>query len=344
MKLLQREHVLKIENLEADNTNLKCAKRSLEEDIDKSGREKQEFTKVTQRGKTASKGPASERPDASTSYLSKNQYEVISDSDQEREAVVSASESVDSTGRTMANQHKDTEKDTSMNCKGGTATNSEAGISKKIPDSTDSNTKTGKHKLNILFIGDSMIIDINPHKLSKSSVRKLTYPGKTAEEIANQVSSAYINAPPTKVIIHAGTNNLTIDSSKDCFDNIQFLSSKIKSMFKDTRVAISSLITRKDTDVSLKIQQTNELLKALRKKEGYAYIENGNIDATCLNGSNLHLNAKGSALLAVHFIKFLRGRHPRSSGMGGFPMELRQLGELLKSLIKPQKSKKRTNG
>ena len=114
MKLLQREHVLKIENLKAENTNLKCAARSLREDIDKSGREKQEFTKVTQRGKTASKGPATKRPDAPTLYLSKNQYEVIRDSDQEREAVVSASESVDSTGRTMAYQHKDTERDISL--------------------------------------------------------------------------------------------------------------------------------------------------------------------------------------------------------------------------------------
>ena len=104
-------------------------------------------------------------------------------------------------------------------------------------------------------------------------------------------------------------------------------------MFKDTRIGISSLITRKDTDVSLKIQQTNELLNALCQKEGYTYIENGNIYATCLNGSNLHLlNAKGSALLAVHFIKFLRGRHPRSSSMGAFPMERRPLGELLKTL------------
>ena len=187
MKLLQLEHVLKIENLGAENRNLKCAARLLQEDIDKSEREKQEFTKVTQRGKTASK-----RPDASTSYLSKNQYKIISDSDQEREAVASASKSVDSTGRTMANQHKDTERDTSMNCKDGNATNSEAGISKKFPNSTDSNTKNGKHKLNILLIGDSMIKDINPHKLSKSSVRKLTYPGKRAEEIASQVSSAYI--------------------------------------------------------------------------------------------------------------------------------------------------------
>ncbi|CAB4003018.1 Scavenger receptor cysteine-rich type 1 M130 [Paramuricea clavata] len=165
-----------------------------------------------------------------------------------------------------------------------------------------------------------MIKDINPHKLSKSSVSKLTYP---------------------EVIIHAGTNNIITDSSKECFDNIQLLSSRIKSTFKEARIAISSLITREDIDVTLKTQKTNELLKDLCSKEGYTYIENGNIDATCLNGSKLHLNAKGSALLAVHFIKFIRGTSSRSSA-GGFPKELRQLGELLR-MIMPQTSKKRTH-
>ena len=48
----------------------------------------------------------------------------------------------------------------------------------------------------------------------------------------------------------------------------------------------------------------------------------------------IHLNAKGSALLAVHFIKFIRGTSSRSSA-GGFPKELRQLGELLKMINAP---------
>ena len=82
--------------------NLKFAARSLQEDIDKSGREKQEFNEVTQRGKTAYKRAACKRPDASSSYLTKNQYEVLSDSDQEKEVVVSASEHAVPTGQTMA--------------------------------------------------------------------------------------------------------------------------------------------------------------------------------------------------------------------------------------------------
>ena len=98
---------------------------------------------------------------------------------------------------------------------------------------------------------------------------------------------------------------------------------------------------REDIDVTSKIKELNELLKDLCLKEGYTYIENVNIDATCLNGSKLHLNSKGSALLAVHFIKFLRGRNPRSS-IGDFPKGLRKLGELLNMIMPHQKTKKRS--
>ena len=52
--------------------------------------------------------------------------------------------------------------------------------------------------------------------------------------------------------------------------------------------------------------EVNKSLKALCTKHGYAFADNQNIDKSCLNGSNLHLNAKGSAYLAVNFIKFIR--------------------------------------
>jgi hypothetical protein len=39
----------------------------------------------------------------------------------------------------------------------------------------------------------------------------------------------------------------------------------------------------------------------------FSYIDNSNIGNTCLNKSKLHLNDKGTSLLAVHFIKFVRG-------------------------------------
>ena len=70
------------------------------------------------------------------------------------------------------------------------------------------------------------------------------------------------------------------------------------------------------------MEGTNKLLKKICLKQGYTYIDNDSLDATCLNGSKLHVNAKGSALLAVHFIKFLRsGKNPRRS-VGDFPKKV----------------------
>ena len=274
----------KIEDLERENENLRAVARTLQEDIDKSRKGNKEFTKITKRGGNA---PMTQT-DASTSFETKNQYVILSDSDQEEAENISVSQPSLSTKQPEAEKQEDT-------------------VKTKIA------TKNSKSKPNILLIGDSMIKDINPHKLSKSSVRKLTYPGKRAEEIVDQIESAHVHSPPTEVIIHAGTNNLITDSSRECFDNIQLLISNIKKRFNGTRIGISSLITRKDIGVTAKVKETNELLKDLCLKDGYTYIENGNIDVTCLNGSKLHLNSKGSALLAVHFIKFLRGRSPRSS-------------------------------
>ena len=318
LRLMQREQATspekkKIEDLETENENLRAAARALQEDIDKSRKRNKEFMKTTKQGGNA---PITQT-DAPTSFETKNQYVILSNSDQEEAENISVLQPTLSTKQPEADKQDD--------------------------DVTESKnaTKNSKSKPNILLIGDSMIKDINPHKLSKSSVRKLTYPGKRAEEIADQIESAHVHSPPTEVIIHAGTNNLITDSSRECFDHIQSLISNIKKRFNGIRIGISSLIMREDIDVTSKIKETNELLKDLCLKEGYTYIENVNIDATCLNGSKLHLNSKGSVLLAVHFIKFLRGRNPRSS-IGDFPKGLRKLGELLNMIMPHQKTKKRS--
>ena len=78
-------------------------------------------------------------------------------------------------------------------------------------------------------------------------------------------------------------------------------------------------------------------------QHGYNIISNNNINETYLNNSKLHLNPKGTALLAVGFIKFLRGR--QSSGYvtqqqhnysKNVQIEdtLHQIGDILRSVMK----------
>ena len=167
----------KIEDLESENKNLRAAARTLQEDIDKDREGNQKFAKVTKRG-----GIASATPDAPISYESNNQYEVLSISDLEEDAHISLSDPVLSAGQPEVRQHKDTVRGTNTTPQVGKTSAPEAGPSKDKAENTI--PEDGKSKPNILLIGDSMIKDINgPHKLSKSSVRKLTFPGKRAEEI-----------------------------------------------------------------------------------------------------------------------------------------------------------------
>ena len=92
---------------------------------------------------------------------------------------------------------------------------------------------------------------------------------------------------------------------------------------------------RHDIDVSKKIEDVNKELGLICAKLNISFIDNSTMDDTCLNKSKLHLSAKGSAILAVHFITFLRGDRasltPRNQRHKDFQQSaIQKLGELLK--------------
>ena len=188
-----------------------------------------------------------------------------------------------------------------------------------------------------------MIKNINPRKLLKKRIHKLSYPGKTAEEICSEINTGLpkVDTNPSHIIIHAGTNNLvTTDSANTCASKIKHLATKAQQIFPQAQVAISSLTIREDVDVSAKLDNVNSQLSSACNEHGFGFIDNNLIDNSCLNGSKLHLNAKGSALLAVQFIKFLRsskansGTSTKWNKRQGFQQvsTLRQLGQFLMNL------------
>ncbi len=111
---------------------------------------------------------------------------------------------------------------------------------------------------------------------------------------------------PSHVIIHVGTNNLPTDSAEVTARKVEQLAEKVKNKFPLAKVAISSIIVRDNKDVKEKLKTTNEYLGQVCSKQNFSFINNSNIDYTALNNSNLHLNSKGTAYLAVNFIKFIR--------------------------------------
>ena len=204
----------------------------------------------------------------------------------------------------------------------------EPSTSKRYPENKPINLKP------IILLGDSIIKHIDPKKLSRRTVYKYTYPGKTCEEIKEAVDDLPTDLDPSHVILHCGTNNLVIDSADVCVTKIKNLAEKVENKFPNAKLGISGLTYREDIVVNSMQVDVNEKLKKLCLDSNFTYIDNSTIDQTCLNGSKLHLNGKGSSLLAVRFIKFLRAQSSRKqhdhTGERDFQMALlKQVGEML---------------
>ena len=141
---------------------------------------------------------------------------------------------------------------------------------------------------------------------------------------------------PSHVIIHAGTNNIPIDSTEDCALKIGNLATILKEKFPHAKIAVSGIIQRQDIQVEGKIEEVNKILKQNCLSNSMSFIDNLSIDSSCLNGSGIHLSAKGTAILATKFIKFLRGdEHSMSSPRNkGFHISALQqlLGNFLRNM------------
>jgi hypothetical protein len=130
----------------------------------------------------------------------------------------------------------------------------------------------------------SIIKNIHPRKLSRRKVNKRTCPGKTAEEIITEVKNIKSD-PPSHIILHAGTNNLPVDNPNVCIKKIESLTMNINKKFPNSRIGISSITLRRDLNLEEQVAKVNDGLQVFCMKNEFNFIDNRNLDSSCLNGS-----------------------------------------------------------
>lgn len=158
----------------------------------------------------------------------------------------------------------------------------------------------------ILIMGDSMTRPIIGKKLSrKCNVQSLSFPGAKVQDLADYIKPG-LRRKPKNVIIHAGTNNLKSESPKAIQQKIKQLANNIKKDNPEIKVALSTIIKRKD-DHSLngKITKVNSSLRNFCQSNDIDFICNDNLDEDCLNRGGLHLNKKGILDLANNFRTYI---------------------------------------
>ena len=114
---------------------------------------------------------------------------------------------------------------------------------KMIKDSCNG-TNVQFKKRNIIIVGNSLLNGIHEKVLSKNhSVKVNNTPGGTSDAILDKLDD-FLKNKPAGVIVLAGTNDIT--KGKNLLNNVKKILKQVKKLSPDTKVAFSSIVTRKD--------------------------------------------------------------------------------------------------
>ena len=166
------------------------------------------------------------------------------------------------------------------------------------------NKKNKQNTLKVEIIGDSMLNGLNDKGLCKNgNVITRKYPGCSTKDLIHHAIPT-IEKKPEVIICHCGTNDIT--NKIDTIANYQTIINKIKKTSPHTKIAISSVITRKDKpNYDAKVTELNNKLKKFCDENLVDYISHENIEETCLSFKKLHLNKKGNSFLAKNLINYV---------------------------------------
>lgn len=158
---------------------------------------------------------------------------------------------------------------------------------------------------NVAILGDSILNNIEGHGISKhGNVRVSSFSGATSDDMKHHIMPTINSNPPDMIIMHIGSNDLT--KGGDTTANIQWIINKVRKCASHTKIVLSSLIMRRDkTNIEKRANELNVKLKYLCDENLIDFIDNSNIDESCLGKKKLHPNKKGKAFLANNFKDYL---------------------------------------
>ena len=158
--------------------------------------------------------------------------------------------------------------------------------------------ESGEGKIQV--IGDFMLNNMTLRELNKIHNVKVDFIyGCMTYDLVNHVQRLKQNLH--KLIIHVGSNDAA--DNNDINRYLQNITKYMKQHHPTTRLTFSSVIVRKDRPILVeRIRRMNEKLEKHCEAEGVGYIDNSNITDTSLDVSKVHLNKKGSSLLANNIL------------------------------------------
>ena len=138
-----------------------------------------------------------------------------------------------------------------------------------------------------------MVKHITGSGISKNDqVQVKTHPDATTDDIIDYIKPT-IRQKPEVVIIHSGTNDLTKDVNT--MSSVRKVLEVVKEIDTKSKIKLdfSGIVARGDKNKEEDFAITNDRLEKYCKGNELFFINNSNIDVSCLSKSKLHLNRKG---------------------------------------------------
>ena len=87
--------------------------------------------------------------------------------------------------------------------------------------------------------------------------------------------------------------------------NVKKIVKLIRDETPETGITFSGLIRRNDRPTLMeKVRTLNEKLRNYCEQQNIGFMDNSNIDETCLSMKKLHLNKKGNGVFARNFLNY----------------------------------------
>ena len=169
-----------------------------------------------------------------------------------------------------------------------------------------------QRKRNLFIIGDRHIKrierDLIVHHLSDKniSLKCRNFDGADVRRIQHHLLPSLHEDQVDSIIIHGGTNDfssnkLHITRPHDLAKKLIDIGNVCKS-FGVKKIAVSSILPRKDQECQKRIDETHNYLKDICGFYGFSFIDNSSITENYLHHDEIHLNKVGSFLLGQNFV------------------------------------------
>ena len=171
----------------------------------------------------------------------------------------------------------------------------------RVPEYRTNNKVKPWPRNTTLIVGDSILSGVEESRLKKYNVKVRVQKGACVDDFYDHLKP-YLKKKPTNIIMHIGSNDAPFKNSESIANEILHLKDFIMKLLPNVKLFFSCPTARVDNlDAHLTLCKLVRIFKTWDN-----FIENDNIDRSCLGRKGLHLNKKGSGRLAINYISQIR--------------------------------------